>query len=263
MFSSIHQQTSYNNGGFREFYRYDLATGANGTTQCVSCDPSGAPATNSAFAFGSADSLNLAGMPLRERRNMLPDGSAVFFVSPDRLVPEDTNGKYDVYMWRDDGRVKLISSGLDSSNSQFVDASADGQDVFFLTRERLVGTDGDGDVDIYDARDGGGLAAQNPGGPIPPCQGDDCKPPANNPPPGETPGTGSTGGGGNVSGSGAADCSALDAQANSLANKANQLSAKAKQASGKKKASLQKKAKKAKKKAKNARAQANQCKGQS
>jgi hypothetical protein len=259
LFSSIHQQTSYNNGGFREFYRYDLS---DGTTQCVSCNPSGAPATASAASFGSADSLNLSGMPLRERRNMLPDGSAVFFVSQDRLVPEDTNGKFDVYMWRADGRLKLITSGHSINNSQFVDASADGQDIFFLTRERLVGVDRDNDVDIYDARDNGGLADQNPNQPVP-CQGDDCKPPANNPPPGGNPGTSGVNGNGNVQGGSAADCSALDAQANSLAKKSKQLLAKAKKSSGKQKANLQKKAKKTKKKANKARAQANQCKGQS
>jgi hypothetical protein len=165
-------------------------------------------------------------------------------------------------MWRDDGRLKLISTGTSPQNSQFVDASLDGSDVFILTRERLVGVDRDGDLDLYDARVNGGLADQNPNEPVP-CQGDDCKPPANNPPPGDNPGTSGVSGNGNVQGGSAANCSALDAQANSLTKQANQLSAKAKKATGKKKANLQKKAKKAKKKANNARAQANQCKGQS
>jgi hypothetical protein len=259
LFSSIHQQTSYDNGGFREFYRYDHQTGS---TQCVSCDPGGRAATASAALAGSSDSLSLSGINLRERRNLLADGS-VFFTSQERLVPEDTNGKYDVYMWQLDGRLKLITTGLDTANSQFVDASADGSDIFVLTRQRLVGVDRDGDVDLYDARVNGGLAAQNPNAPAPPCQGDDCKPPANNPPPGGNPGTSGVNGNGNAQGGSAADCSALDAQANSLAKKSKQLSAKAKKSSGKQKANLQKKAKKAKKKANNARAQANQCKGQS
>ena len=260
LFGSIRQQTSYDNQGQTEFYRYDLQSG---TTQCVSCNPSGEAPKGPANLAGASDSLSLQSLNFIERRNLLPDGSGVFFVSPDRLVPEDTNGKYDVYMWRDDGRVKLLTTGLDSGNSQFVDASTDGDDVFILTRERLVGSDRDNDVDLYDARVNGGLAAQNPNAPAPPCQGDDCKPPANNPPPPETPGTAGVSGGGNVAGGGGANCSALDAQANSLTKQANKLSAKAKKASGKKKAKLQKKAKKAKKKANNARAQANQCKGQS
>jgi hypothetical protein len=259
LFSSVHQQTSFENNGFREFYRYDLS---DGSMDCVSCAPGGGKASQSAFLSASGDSLNLSGLPLHERHNLLPDGSGVFFVSPDALVPQDTNGKYDVYMWRDDGRLKLISTGQSPQNSQFVDASLDGNDVFILTRQRLVGVDRDNDLDLYDARVNGGLADQNPNEPVP-CQGDDCKPPPNNPPPGGNPGTSGVSGNGNVQGGSASNCSALDAQANSLTKKANQLSAKAKKASGKQKANLQKKAKKTKKKANNARAQANQCKGQS
>jgi hypothetical protein len=259
MFSTVNHVTGFDNAGFQELYRYDNLTGA---VDCISCSPRGGSATGDALTNGASESLSLSGLSLAERHNLLADGSA-FFVSPERLVPQDTNGKYDVYMWSD-GRPKLISTGLAPNNAtQFVDASADGNDVFFITRQKLVNSDGDDNVDLYDARVDGGLVSQNTGGPTPPCQGDDCKPPANNPPPGGNPGTSGVNGNGNATGGGGADCSALDAQANSLTKKANQLSAKAKKASGKQKANLQKKAKKTKKKANNARAQANQCKGQS
>jgi hypothetical protein len=46
--------------------------------------------------------------------------------------------------------------------------------VFFTTRERLVGIDTDNLVDIYDARVGGGIPAQNPA-PASSCQGEDCQ----------------------------------------------------------------------------------------
>jgi hypothetical protein len=41
------------------------------------------------------------------------------------------------------------------------DASANGSDVFFFTRQSLVGQDKDELQDVYDARVGGGIAAQN------------------------------------------------------------------------------------------------------
>jgi hypothetical protein len=259
MFSSVARLTSFENGSSQELYRYDNQTG---DVDCISCGPRGGTATGDAVTAGSPDSISLSGLSLADRRNLTADGTA-FFASPERLVTGDTNGKYDVYMWKN-GRQQLISTGLGLDNStQFVDASANGSDVFFITRQQLVDTDTDENVDLYDARVNGGLASQNTDGPTPPCQGDDCKPPANNPPPGGNPGTSGVSGNGNAHGGSAASCSALDAQANSLTKKANQLSAKAKKAKGKKKANLQKKAKKTKKKANNARAQANQCKGQS
>jgi hypothetical protein len=259
MFSSVNRLTGFENSNFQEIYRYDNLTG---DVKCISCGPRGGQATGDAVLTGAPESIALSGLSVAERRNLSADGTS-FFVSPERLVSADTNGKYDVYMWKD-GRPQLISTGLGLDNStQFVDASADGSNVFFITRQQLVNTDTDDNVDIYDARVNGGLASQNTDGPPPPCQGDDCKPPADNPPPGGNSGTSGVSGNGNATGGGGADCSALDAQANSLTKKANQLSAKAKKASGKQKANLQKKAKKTKKKANNARAQANQCKGQS
>ena len=81
-------------------------------------------------------------------------------------------------MW-DDGDA---GAGLDRARARTTprssDASANGDDAFFLTRQQLVGIDTDDSVDLYDARVGGGLASQNPPPPPPPCQGDDCQPPA-------------------------------------------------------------------------------------
>ena len=113
---------------------------------------------------------------LYERRNLSADGSTAFFVSQVPLVPSDTNGKYDPYMWKD-GALELVSTGHSENDSQFMDASRSGDDAFFLTREQLVGTDTDDSIDLYDARVGGGLASQNPPPPPPPCEGDACKPP--------------------------------------------------------------------------------------
>jgi hypothetical protein len=50
-----------------------------------------------------------------------------------------------------DGCVGLISSGRSSEESAFLDASESGDDVFFLTTERLSSKDSDGRLDVYDA----------------------------------------------------------------------------------------------------------------
>ena len=65
----------------------------------------------------------------------------------------------------------------DPNDSEFIDASRDGRDVFFSTFESLVPQDPD-QVDLYDARMGGGFAP-----PVSPqeCEGESCQ--ATNPPP--------------------------------------------------------------------------------
>ena len=91
----------------------------------------------------------------------LSDSGRLFFDSADALVPQDTNGKQDVYQYepegvgscrRSGGCVGLISSGTSGRESTFLDASESGNDVFFLTSAKLVSQDGDEAFDIYDAR---------------------------------------------------------------------------------------------------------------
>jgi hypothetical protein len=53
---------------------------------------------------------------------------------------------------QDEGCLYLISSGTLSEQSYFGDASANGNNIFFFTRQTLVPTDTDNNVDVYDAR---------------------------------------------------------------------------------------------------------------
>jgi hypothetical protein len=128
-------------------------------------------------------------------------------------VPRDTNAKQDVYEWeRADsekacedlgaelfvpsagGCLSLISSGESPVDSEFADASADGRDVFFRTAAGLL-PQGPGLIDLYDARELGGLPA--PGAIEPPCEGEACQsPPA--PPNDPTPSSSSFRGGPSV-----------------------------------------------------------------
>jgi hypothetical protein len=158
------QLTSYNCSGCAMLYDYDYASGR---IRCVSCDPSGAPPMGpvefGGLPFGT-------GVDNYHPKTVLDDG-AIYFGSPDPLVPQDTNGQYDVYQWRD-GELSLISSGTSSRESAFADTSPTGEDVYFKTGQRLVGQDTDENVDLYDARVGGGLPAPAVANP---CTGTGCQ----------------------------------------------------------------------------------------
>ena len=104
--------------------------------------------------------------PISEEADNSPEGgenngSHVFFDTAESLVPQDTNGKVDVYEWEEDGAgsckeargcLSLITSGQDSLNSFFLDSSENGSNVFFGTHAQLVPQDTDAEGDLYDAR---------------------------------------------------------------------------------------------------------------
>lgn len=148
--------------------------------------------------------------PLHASHVLAQDGSRIFFNSFDALLPRDNNGAQDVYQWEaagtggcelDDaqyfpqngGCIYLISSGESSFESRYLEASADGKDVFFTTAASLLPQD-PGSIDLYDARVNGGFpqpvqAAE--------CEGEACQsPPA--PPDDPTPASSAFRGAGNV-----------------------------------------------------------------
>jgi hypothetical protein len=155
--------TAYSTHGFTEVYVYDSASDQ---TRCVSCMPNGAAPTANA---------RLLTNEVINARPVSGAGRRVFFESPDRLAPGDSNSSVDVYEF--DGEAShLISSGDASAPSYFAGASANGSDVMFSTPASLVAVDTDGEsVDIYDARVDGGLQSQNPEPAPSPCQGESCR----------------------------------------------------------------------------------------
>jgi Tol biopolymer transport system component len=162
IFASKASLTGYDNNGKFEVYVYDAASGE---LQCASCNPSGAPAT----ADGLANGVRLE----RFSRNISDDGRWVFFNTSEALVPGDTNGVTDAYRYDTQTKeVALLSSGTSGSPSEFSDASASGKDAFFVTRQRLVGSDFDSNLDIYDARVDGGFDEEE-GRAF--CQGEECR----------------------------------------------------------------------------------------
>jgi WD40-like Beta Propeller Repeat len=174
-FASQAKLTSYENGGHAEIYRYD----AEATTKpliCVSCDPSSEPpvadASLNRLPFGPPTYLQVSSSVFSPIRNISEDGS-VFFETAEPLLPQDVNGKVNVYEWRE-GHIYLISDGTGPENAHIYDVSANGSDVFFTTYDKLAPQDGDGAIDVYDARIGGGFPAPSP--PSSPCAGsEECK----------------------------------------------------------------------------------------
>ncbi|HEY2283284.1 MAG TPA: hypothetical protein VGH60_07015 [Solirubrobacteraceae bacterium] len=104
------------------------------------------------------------------------DGTRVFFSSHDALTPQALQGFNNIYEYHA-GEVSLISDGQDVTFTQghpalLLDGTdASGLDVFFQTADRLVPQDTDNQVDIYDARVGGGPPPTISGAP---CAGASC-----------------------------------------------------------------------------------------
>jgi hypothetical protein len=185
--------------GCAELYVYGVDAAPDGRhLHCASCNPSAAPATASAEdtvrgSTGTSDNSSHISDPISA------DGHWVFFSTAEALVPQDTNGKSDVYEYdTQTDAVHLISQGNDQTDSFFADASVDGHDVFFLTQQQLDGWDADGSLDLYDARIDGGFP-EPPATPAP-CGGEACHAALTSPPSLAAPASTATNGAGNLPG---------------------------------------------------------------
>jgi hypothetical protein len=177
----------------QQVYVYDAQDGA---FTCASCNAIG-DTQSEATVIAHATSQGLTKeMPSVKPRWLSADGKRVFFTTAAALVPEDKNGVEDVYSYdTQDGQRRLITSGRGEEGAWFENASKDGSDVFFVTRQSLVGRDGDELVDLYDARVNGGFVEPPP--PPAPCSGEGCRGPLSSATPVNSPATSSFSGPGN------------------------------------------------------------------
>jgi hypothetical protein len=176
-----------------EVYTYDAESRV---LSCVSCDRSGARPTGrelrpvgTNYVVSIAASIPGWENELYASHALSDNGDRVFFESYTPLVTRDTNGKEDVYEWEapgsgdcdtqnpafseaNGGCVSLISSGESPEDSEFLEASPNGSDVFFVTAASLLPQD-PGSVDVYDARVDGGFPA--PAAPPASCEGEACQ----------------------------------------------------------------------------------------
>ncbi len=218
------------NAGVRdeEVYEYRYGKGV----MCVSCNPTGERPHGSEYhnlAEGAAAGesvwppevwlsgfvpawtpVRLGGVTQRQPRYLDASGR-MFFDSTDGLLPHDTNGTMDVYEYEpagvgsceeggegyiptEKGCLGLVSSGESPEESGFLDASENGNDVFFLTKSKLSKHDTDTSYDIYDASVGG---IEPPESKPVECQGDACQSPVT-PPESLTPSSATFSGPGNI-----------------------------------------------------------------
>jgi hypothetical protein len=149
--------------------KVDVYDADNGRVYCASCGPKGSRGYVP-LAFGNT----------YLKRWISADGSRVFFDSREALVPWDTDNVTDVYEWERPGSgscraastgcIYLLSSGTSSDLSFLADASASGDDVFIVTRSKLLSRDDNELYDLYDVRVGGSEPVATPR-----CTGTGCQ----------------------------------------------------------------------------------------
>jgi len=180
-----------------QVFLYDLASGE---LSCASCSPTGTR------PLGYSVLRLIQGPNYLPQARYLTDSGRLYFDSQDSLSLADTNeGVEDVYQHepegvgdckREDGCLSLISAGREAVDSNFLAADETGKNVFFTSRDRLVQRDKDELIDLYVAREGGGIAAETETTRSE-CQGEACQPAAFAPSD-PTPGSSSFTGPGNV-----------------------------------------------------------------
>jgi hypothetical protein len=153
--------------------------------RCPSCNRGGAQ------ALGPSTLRRVFGPATLPQARYLLDSGRLYFDSRDSLLPADSNeGVEDVYQYepegvgsceRDEGCVSLISAGTGSVDSNLVTVDETGANVFFTTRDRLVLKDREELIDLYDAREGGGIPGETETG-REECQGEACQGPPVVPP---------------------------------------------------------------------------------
>jgi len=208
VFESKAKLTGYENAGHTEIYRYD---DTDKSLACVSCNPSGEPATSDARL---QEVQQLAEAPIAIH-NLSDDGRRVFFETGEALVERDTDGINDIYEWHEEEggtSVDLISSGESVQYlTEFGEPLAlphfplpnvlfsvtpSGDNVVFLSQDALVPAAGVGGVPaVYDARVDGGFAEPEA---AKACVEEECRLPASSPPPLAGPLSGVVAGAGNV-----------------------------------------------------------------
>jgi hypothetical protein len=152
---------------------------SSGKLTCASCDSNGEAPQGPTF-LPKLGTVSFS--PLLQPR-FLTDSGRLFFDTRDSLSPFDTNGNAeDVYEYeplgvgpcpRVDGCTSLVSAGQEPIDSNFLAMDPASKNVFFTTRDRLVPADRDDLIDVYDAREGGGIPEEQVPGE---CEGESCQP---------------------------------------------------------------------------------------
>jgi hypothetical protein len=178
--------------GHLELYRYSHA---DGSVICVTCGTGVAPEQGRAVTMESLSTVLETPDALPAVTEISENGQEVFFETSAQLVPQDQNSTavfprfvpgMDVYEWEADeaggcelaqGCTYLLSSGEASGPSTLIDASANGDDVFFESPAQLLPQATPEFPNIYDARVDGGFAPPPRARECLSCQGVGSPPP--------------------------------------------------------------------------------------
>jgi hypothetical protein len=159
VFSSTTKLLDEDPNGVEDVYRWTLDAGV----RLISARPAGQEAAGAVFRTRTAlSSLDRFGP------GITADGEHAFFETKAALLQADADGgRTDVYEWEEGSGLSLVSpEGSGPYDASYRSNSADGVDVFIHTDEPISGWDADGyELDIYDARIGGGLPEPTPSGP--------------------------------------------------------------------------------------------------
>jgi len=163
-----------------DLYRYDAEAGALDLVSVAApggSDDGSAPVLLSDLWRGSPGT-DFAVMG----RWVSEDGDSVVFSTAEALLPGDTDGAQDSYLWREGELFQLPGTTRSGTLANAYPirpiVSPDGATIVYHTDERLTFSDGDTVDDVYALRAGGGFSAPSVGG----CEGEACQgPPASVP----------------------------------------------------------------------------------
>jgi hypothetical protein len=179
LFESTANLTGYDSGQAPIAYLFDAeATNEEEALTCVSCRQDGKP------AVGASDKernpvlkiTTLQYAPHLSQSLVVRNGRpAVFFRSRDPLAPGATEGEWSLYEWAhgqvfqiapDLGRGGSAASQAGAQSLEFIGASSEGADLYFVDAVGLNWEDPDARRAVWDARVGGGFAQPAP---VPGC----------------------------------------------------------------------------------------------
>jgi DNA-binding beta-propeller fold protein YncE len=179
---TINSVGEYKSAPCFEVFLYDSASSQ---LLCASCNPTG----EAPLGWSNLRRIEFNREWLPQPRYLTDEGR-LYFDSADRLSSRDTNGRTeDVYQFeppgagetgtceRQAGCVSLISAGHERVDSNFLAIDEDAKNVFFTSRDQLTLKDKDELIDVYDAREGGGIGAETEVARTE-CQGEACQPQA-------------------------------------------------------------------------------------
>jgi hypothetical protein len=157
-----------------EVYEYTAPSASEeGVLTCATCDPTGVPPEGNAVIGGIAQTrvprtvtqypYNGVSTPFYKVRALSDSGTRLFYTAPG----PHNHPFSEVHEYEQAGEGSctspggcqyLLSDPTGGEPDRFLDASADGRDIFLASSSRLVSTDTDNVRDVYDARVDGGFA---------------------------------------------------------------------------------------------------------